>query len=157
MLLCVLEHQATFGLMTEFLLISCNPLDLLSHGLDHTHQQLVLVLVMPEKGEIGEISPLDDVINRYGIIAFLACQFDERLAEMVPVLKPGGYLVHSDLMFPQPIARLGTMLAGRSMGFPTRTALQSFIAQQKLGVMKQSHSLAQFEGVFRKPVKVAGP
>lgn len=100
--------------------------------------------------------PFED--NRFDIVATNKVTHHipnwlDAMAEMVRVLKPGGYLIYSDLMFPQPIAALGTRLAGRLMGFPTRTALQSFIAQQKLGVMKQSQSLFQFEGIFRKSGK----
>ncbi len=71
--------------------------------------------------------------------------------EMIRVLKPGGYLVYSDLVYPQVLAGVGQALAGRWAGFPTRKTFHSLTAQHQLSSIYQSGTLLQFEGVFRKP------
>ena len=76
--------------------------------------------------------------------------WEDALAEMLRVLKPGGYLIYSDLVFPGPIARLGTSLLGNQSGFPTRKALNSIVAQDDLTAIRLSTSPVHYEGIFRK-------
>lgn len=74
----------------------------------------------------------------------------DAMAEMVRVLKVGGYLIYSDLVYPQPIARFAQGLAGSAGGFPTRAALDAFISENHLNVVKLAHASIQYEGIFRK-------
>ena len=76
--------------------------------------------------------------------------WQDAVAEMVRVLKPGGYLIYSDLVFPGPIAQLGASLLGNRGGFPTRKALNSIVAQNDLTAVRLSTSPVHYEGIFRK-------
>ncbi len=51
----------------------------------------------------------------------------EAVAEMIRVLKPGGYLIYSDFVYPSWVATLGRVITRNLAGFPTRTALISFL------------------------------
>jgi ubiquinone/menaquinone biosynthesis C-methylase UbiE len=66
--------------------------------------------------------------------------WEDAVAEMLRVLKPGGYLIYSDLVFPGPIAQLGASLLGNLSGFPTRKALNSIVAQNDLTAIRLSTS-----------------
>ena len=63
--------------------------------------------------------------------------WDRALAELVRVLKPGGYLVYSDLVAP---------FGAR---FPTRRALDRLFAEHRLEVVHRSSSPVQYTGVLR--------
>jgi ubiquinone/menaquinone biosynthesis C-methylase UbiE len=76
----------------------------------------------------------------------------EALAEMVRVLKPGGYLLYSDLALPAPLAQLGEAIAGAWYGFPNQQAIEAFAAEHGLEAIWQSARPLHFSGVFRKEV-----
>ena len=73
------------------------------------------------------------------------------LQEMARVIKPGGYLILSDLVFPAAIAALGEKAAGGWMGFPTTRGLREFMQDNQFSTVHTSQSPIYFEGVFRKP------
>jgi ubiquinone/menaquinone biosynthesis C-methylase UbiE len=74
----------------------------------------------------------------------------DALAEMVRVLKPGGYLLYSDLTVPALLARLGEAIAGNRVGFPNRMAIDLFVEQHGLTAVYQSTIPLHFTGVFRR-------
>jgi len=76
--------------------------------------------------------------------------WEDAVAEMLLVLEPGGYLIYSDLVFPGPIAQLGTSLLGNLSGFPNRKALNSIVTQNDLTAVRLSTSPVRYEGIFRK-------
>jgi ubiquinone/menaquinone biosynthesis C-methylase UbiE len=73
------------------------------------------------------------------------------LAEMVRVLKPGGYVIYGDLVVPSWLARIGRSVAGGLAGFVTRAELDGFIRQQGLTVVQEAGRIASYEGVWRRP------
>ena len=73
------------------------------------------------------------------------------LAEMVRVLRPGGYFIYGDLVVPSWLARLGRSVAGGLAGFVTRAELDSFTRHQGLTVVQQATRLASYEVVWRRP------
>ena len=76
--------------------------------------------------------------------------WEHAVAEMLRVLKPGGYLIYSDFVYPRPIAALGRSLAGNRVGFPTRHTLDSLVGKKRLTPIRLSRSPIHYEGVFRK-------
>lgn len=76
--------------------------------------------------------------------------WQEALAEMLRVLKPGGYLLYSDLALPAPLARLGAALVGNRYGFPNRQAIETFAKENRLATVWQSPRPLHFTGIFRK-------
>ena len=71
-------------------------------------------------------------------------------AEMVRVLKPNGYLIYSDLVYPKWLAKIGKTLTGNLAGFPTKVAVERLVEKHQLGRIHHSPSLAQYEAIFRK-------
>ncbi len=76
--------------------------------------------------------------------------WEKALAEMVRVLKPGGYLIYVDLVAPGWVARIGETLAGNRAGFPTARGLASIVEQQGLTVVYESKTGLMVEKVWRK-------
>jgi len=72
------------------------------------------------------------------------------LAEMVRVLKPNGYLIYSDLIFPGWIAALGKLTIKNYAGFPTGKTLDTFVEQNHLSKTHLSKSLLSYEAVLQK-------
>lgn len=76
--------------------------------------------------------------------------WQEALAEMVRVLRAGGYLLYSDLVLPAPLARLGEIIARDMVGFPNRPAIETFAEKNRLATIWQSARPLHFTGIFRK-------
>jgi ubiquinone/menaquinone biosynthesis C-methylase UbiE len=76
--------------------------------------------------------------------------WQDAMAEMVRVLKPGGYLIYSDFVLPGPVAALGRSIAGNRVGFPTRAALKNIVERHDLSVVNASGSALNYQGVFQK-------
>jgi ubiquinone/menaquinone biosynthesis C-methylase UbiE len=76
--------------------------------------------------------------------------WQDAMAEMVRVLKPGGYLIYSDFVVPGPVAALGRSIAGNRASFPTRAALNTFTERHDLSVVNASGSALNYRGVFQK-------
>jgi len=79
----------------------------------------------------------------------------DALAELDRILRPGGYLLYSDLVLPGALAGVGERLAGGRAGFPTSRALDSLVAEAGLAVVHRSGSPVHYRGVFRKPAGAA--
>ncbi|MFQ5793718.1 MAG: class I SAM-dependent methyltransferase [Candidatus Bipolaricaulia bacterium] len=77
--------------------------------------------------------------------------WEDALAEMIRVLKPNGYLIYSDLVYPKWIASIGKRVTKNRAGFPTIGALNSFAKKNKLSIVHLSKSPVHYEAVFRKP------
>ena len=73
------------------------------------------------------------------------------LAEMVRVLRPGGYFIYNDLVVPLWLAALGRSVAGGLAGFITRAELDRFINHQGLTVVERATRGASYEVVCRRP------
>ena len=71
--------------------------------------------------------------------------------EMVRVLKPDGYLIYSDLVYPKWLAVTGKMFAGNMAGFPTKVAIEKLVAEHQLRKVYCLPSLMQYEAIFQKP------
>lgn len=74
----------------------------------------------------------------------------DAIAEMVRVLKPGGYLIYSDFVLPGLIAALGRSVIGERARLPTRAALAACVEKHDLSAIHESGSLVSYEVVFRK-------
>ncbi len=72
------------------------------------------------------------------------------LAEMVRVLKPNGYFIYSDLVFPPWIAALGRLIAKNYVGFPTSKALDSFVEKHHLAKIYLAKARLSYEAVLQK-------
>jgi ubiquinone/menaquinone biosynthesis C-methylase UbiE len=72
------------------------------------------------------------------------------LSEMIRVLRPGGYLIYTDFMFPAWLSRAGEWLMP-FMGFPSRKRLESLASRTGLAKAYQSRSGLQLRTIFRKP------
>lgn len=75
----------------------------------------------------------------------------DALAEMIRVLKPNGYLIYSDLVFPGWAAAIGKRIVRKRAGFPTSTALDKVIEARRLSAIRLTKSPMQYEGIFQKP------
>jgi ubiquinone/menaquinone biosynthesis C-methylase UbiE len=71
------------------------------------------------------------------------------LSEMVRVLRPGGYLIYADLMFPEWLGRAGRLLLPL-MGFPSRDKLESIALRADLAKVFQSHTGMKLDAIYRK-------
>ena len=76
--------------------------------------------------------------------------WEEALAEMVRVLKPNGYFIYADIVYPSWLAALGQFVTKNRFGFPTGTKLDSFIAENKLAKFHLSKSMIHYETVLQK-------
>ena len=74
----------------------------------------------------------------------------EVLAEMLRVLKPGGYFIYADLIYPDWLASLGELVAKNYGGFPSRAALEAFIEQQQLTRLHLITTWSHYEAVLQK-------
>ena len=74
--------------------------------------------------------------------------------EMVRVVKPGGYLIYSDLVYPQALATVGGSIASSRAGFPTYKALKAILVWNKMTPIYESKVPLHFEGVYQKPVHI---
>lgn len=71
------------------------------------------------------------------------------IAEMVRVVRPGGFLVYSDLVLPSWLARLGRAVGGARAGFVVRSELADLIRRQGMTVVREVARLASYEVVSR--------
>ena len=63
------------------------------------------------------------------------------LAEMLRVLKPNGYFIYADFVYPKWLAAIGRKLVKNNAGFPTVEALNLFIEENHLARVHWSKSL----------------
>ena len=71
------------------------------------------------------------------------------LAEMVRVLRPGGYFLYGDLVVPKWLALIGRSVAPRSAGFVTREELDRFARAHNMAIVHTAARAAQYEVVCR--------
>lgn len=70
------------------------------------------------------------------------------LSEMVRVLRPGGFLVYVELIFPRWVARIGRLLP--VMGFPTLARLDAVAARSRLTNIYCRQSGMRLHTIYRK-------
>jgi ubiquinone/menaquinone biosynthesis C-methylase UbiE len=85
----------------------------------------------------------------------------DALEQMNRVMRPGGYLIYTDLVYPEWAARLGSSGIGarlaRAYGFPTAAGLSAFAERNGFStmhaVLSAKHMLVfnQYHAVYRKP------
>ena len=73
----------------------------------------------------------------------------EALTEMLRVVKPDGYLIYSDLVLPLPLARLGEVVAGKWVGFPTKNELEATLKERDFITVHSATYLIHFEVIFQ--------
>ena len=76
--------------------------------------------------------------------------WEEALAEMFQVLKPQGYFVYVDFVFPQWLARLAQPIVGAKVGIPTLAGLNACLREHGLSPIYWSKPFVHYEGVFQK-------
>lgn len=72
------------------------------------------------------------------------------LAEMIRVLRPGGFFIYSDLIYPGWAATFGQIIAKNGAGFPTRERLEALLKQHNLVKIYTSNSGVNYEVIGRK-------
>jgi SAM-dependent methyltransferase len=76
--------------------------------------------------------------------------WEEAVLEMIRVLKPGGYFVYADLVYPGWLAGMGSVIAGHYAGFPTAESLNSLLLRRRLSNVYLSTSVLHYEAIFHK-------
>jgi len=69
--------------------------------------------------------------------------WETALAEMLRVLKPHGFFLYADLVWPSWLSKLGR-------SGPTRASLDSFISRQPLAPIHRSRSWVRYEAICRR-------
>ena len=77
--------------------------------------------------------------------------WEDALTEMVRVLRPNGYFMYNDLVYPAWLVPIGKALMRNRGGFPTVGALEAFVARNHLSKMHLSKSWVHFETVCQRP------
>lgn len=77
-------------------------------------------------------------------------QFQDALAEMVRVLKPGGYLVLSDLVVPEWLEGMGKTIARGHVGVMTRARLENALFENEMTKIHHARVLLMYDAIFRK-------
>ena len=75
--------------------------------------------------------------------------YERALAEMVRVLRPGGYLIYTDLTVPGWLAEVGRRLLP-VMGFPSERALDTFATEAGLSPVFRSRSFVELDKIWQK-------
>jgi ubiquinone/menaquinone biosynthesis C-methylase UbiE len=76
--------------------------------------------------------------------------WQDAIAEIARVLKPGGHLLYTDLVFPRWMAALGEKVARNRGGYPTVEALNALAGQLGLVQIHSSRVFMGYEAVFQK-------
>ena len=76
--------------------------------------------------------------------------WEEAIVEMIRVLKPDGYLIYADIIFPGWLAAVGQAVVKKSAGFPTGNALNAIFEQANFAKIHRSRSLMHYEIVLQK-------
>jgi ubiquinone/menaquinone biosynthesis C-methylase UbiE len=74
----------------------------------------------------------------------------DAVAEMIRVLKPGGYLIFADIVVPPWLARAGQYLLKDRLSFPTVATVDELLARENLSYKYRRQSLAHYELVCYK-------
>lgn len=70
--------------------------------------------------------------------------------EMIRVLKPNGFLIYNDLVYPEWLAAAGKILARKQAGFPTKGDVEKLVKMHQLYRVHYSASVAHYEAIFQK-------
>jgi ubiquinone/menaquinone biosynthesis C-methylase UbiE len=90
-----------------------------------------------------------DIVSAFKVTHHIP-NWQEALAEMLRVLKPCGYFVYVDFVFPEWLAPLGQCIVRDKAGVPTLTGLNVLIQEYTLCPIYWSKPFMQYEGVFQK-------
>jgi ubiquinone/menaquinone biosynthesis C-methylase UbiE len=90
-----------------------------------------------------------DIVSAFKVTHHIP-NWEEALAEMFRVLKPQGYFVYADFVFPGRLARLAQSIVGDRAGVPTLTGLNARIREHGLSPIYWSKPFVHYEGVFQK-------
>jgi ubiquinone/menaquinone biosynthesis C-methylase UbiE len=74
-------------------------------------------------------------------------RWEQAFGEMIRVLRPGGYLIYSDFMFPSWLAAAGRRLLPFA-GFPSRKRTESLATQAGLTMIHQSRAGLRFDFIW---------
>ena len=95
-----------------------------------------------------------DIVLSFGVMHHIS-NWQDALGEIGRVLKPQGYFLYHDIVYPNWAARIGSSFA-RNYGFPTVDAIASFAARNRFSTL---HSLPpknhfmllnEYEAVYQK-------
>ena len=75
--------------------------------------------------------------------------YERALVEMVRVLRPGGYLIYTDLTLPGWLAEVSRRLLP-VMGFPSERALDTFATEAGLSPVFRSRSFVELGKIWQK-------
>jgi ubiquinone/menaquinone biosynthesis C-methylase UbiE len=90
-----------------------------------------------------------DIVSAFKVTHHIP-NWEEALAEMFRVLKPQGYFVYVDFVFPEWLARLVEPIVGDKAGVPTLSGLNTRIREYELSPVYWSKPFVHYEGVFQK-------
>ncbi len=71
------------------------------------------------------------------------------LSEMIRVLRPKGYMIYTDFVFPGWAVSVGRQIA-KGMGFPVASELDRFAKENSLVPLHRVRTFNQYEAVWRK-------
>jgi ubiquinone/menaquinone biosynthesis C-methylase UbiE len=114
-----------------------------SHGLSQAHFLTLDGSQLPfEKAEF-------DLVSTNKVMHHIP-NWQDAVREMIRVLKPGGYLIYSDFIYPGWMASAGQVIAKNYAGFPTREALDALLAKYHLSKLYRADSWLNYEVVCQK-------
>jgi ubiquinone/menaquinone biosynthesis C-methylase UbiE len=79
----------------------------------------------------------------------------EALAEMIRVVKPGGFFIYSDLVLPLPLAKVGEAVAGNLIGFPTKREIETTLKARNFAIIHHASQPFHFESIFQNVGQMA--
>ncbi len=77
--------------------------------------------------------------------------WERALGEMARVVRPGGYLIYTDLAFPPWLAKIGRRILP-FVGLPSEPVVNSVAASSGLAPVYEARSTLRLHAIWRKPV-----
>jgi len=94
-----------------------------------------------------------DIVASFGVMHSVA-NWANALEELERVLRPGGYFIFSDFVYPGWVAKMGILMK-KGRGFPTPRDVYALVQQHGFSVLYSSLSrfvlLLRFSAVYRAP------